>query len=100
MNPTLTRENFIVALGGGIKVLKQPEPSDAPAPGTDASWIAFFTPIANINFGEDRGVTAAEQSQFAKQAGMNPQGAAGFFTEGAKYLIRKQEDDSRWVTEK
>ncbi len=66
-----------------------------PAPGSAQSMRILLERIADVNT-KGRGATAAEVSQFAREAGMDPRGTAGYYA-AARLLVKK--DDGRWLTD-
>jgi len=66
-----------------------------PKPGSAESMRLLLERIADVNQA-GRGATAAEVSRFAKEAGMDPRGTAGYYAT-AKLLVKKS--DGRWLTD-
>jgi hypothetical protein len=71
---------------GGLKAV--------PTPGSAQSMRTLLERIAEVNL-QGHGATAAVVSQFAKEAGMDPRGTAGYYAAGL--LILK--DGGRWLTD-
>jgi hypothetical protein len=67
----------------------------APAPGSAQSMRILLERVADVN-AKGRGAAAAEVSKFAKEAGMDPRGTAGYYA-AAGLLVLK--DDGRWLTD-
>ena len=59
--------------------------------------LILLSRIADLN-GQGRGATPLEQSRFAREAGMDPRGVAGYFHAG---LLEKRgaHGEERWVTD-
>lgn len=72
--------------------------SGVPAPGSAESMRMLLSRVAELNDRENRGATAAEMSRFAREAGMDPRGTAGYYREGDKGLLETR-SDGRWITE-
>jgi hypothetical protein len=72
---------------GGLKAV--------PTPGSAESMRILLERIAEVNV-QGRGATANEVSRFAKEAGMDPRGTAGYYA-AAGLLILK--DGGRWLTD-
>jgi hypothetical protein len=67
-----------------------------PIPGSAQSMQTLLERIAEIN-ATGRGATAAEVSRFARGAGMDPRGTAGYYGPGAGLLVLSA--DGRWLTD-
>jgi hypothetical protein len=72
---------------GGLKAV--------PTPGSAQSMRILLERIAEVNI-QGRGATADEVSRFAKEAGMDPRGTAGYYA-AAGLLVLK--DGGRWLTD-
>lgn len=67
-----------------------------PQPGSAESMRLILSSVADINDGKKRGVTEAEIAQFARRAGMDPRGTAGYYTVASQLLTMNEE--GRWIT--
>lgn len=85
---------FADALEAAVAGATDTEP--APAAGSPESMRLFLRRIKDVN-DLGRGATKEEASRFAREAGMDPRGAAGYYT-GASQLLEER-GEARWITE-
>jgi len=65
--------------------------------GSPESMVIVLGSVLEINDEQGRGATEDEMREIAGNAGMDPRGMAGYYTEAAKLLEFR--DGGRWVTE-
>jgi hypothetical protein len=66
-----------------------------PTPGSAQSMRILLERIAEVN-AQGRGATADEVSSFAKEAGMDPRGTAGYYAAAGLLTLK---DGGRWLTD-
>lgn len=82
-----TLEDELAQTGaGGLTVV--------PRAGSPDSMRILLERVEEVN-GQGRGVTALEMSRFAREAGMDPRGTAGYYAAG---LLATRHDE-RWITD-
>jgi len=64
-----------------------------PMAGTADSMRILLERVAEVN-AQGRGVTALEMSRFAREAGMDPRGTAGYYAAG----LLATRGEERWIT--
>jgi hypothetical protein len=55
--------------------------------------------VADVNDHQHRGATQEELSAFAREAGMDPRGTAGYYRADDKALLDNRDEDGRWITD-
>lgn len=71
--------------------------TESPAAGRAESMLHVLSAVADINDQDGRGVGDDEIRHIARQAGIDPRGMAGYYTEAAQLLAKR--DESRWITD-
>jgi hypothetical protein len=71
--------------------------SAAPAVGSPESMRVILDAVRVINDESKRGVTRQEMREIATNAGINPRGTAGYYSDRVRPLLETRED-GRWIT--
>ncbi len=69
-----------------------------PVPGSAESMRMFLRRVADVNDLQLRGVTRDEARRFAREAGMDSRGTAGYYRKDDKGLLENRGDEGRWIT--
>jgi hypothetical protein len=89
---------FAEAVEDGLRGAEAADPSLVPVPGSPESMRILLRRVADVNQGQSRGATQQELSSFAREAGMDPRGTAGYYREGPSALLENR-SDGRWITD-
>ena len=70
-----------------------------PTPGSAESMRLLLRRVAEVNDSSSRGASQEELSRFAREAGMDPRGTAGYYSAPGGKALLETRHDGRWVTD-